>query len=104
MALIFRQLRVVLIFYRSFIIPAMLFNILGIVVMQIEGPVNVVAQVLFLKIFSDFVIAYFLNIMEKGSFYFYYNMGISRFKLFTLAFLLDLFLLVLMAAIYFSIF
>lgn len=104
MSLFIRQFKVVLIFYRSFIIPAMLFNMLGIFIMWTEGPQHVIGQVLLLKILSDFGIAYFVNALEKDSLYFYYNMGLGRNRLFALAFLFDLFLLVLMAIIYFSIF
>ena len=76
-------------FYRSFSLPGIVFSVVCCWLFWKYGVSMLPVLVLF-KLVTDFITGYFINQAKRRQFFYYYNQHISRGYLWSIAFLIDL--------------
>ncbi len=84
-----RKLRLILIFYRRFLLPAMGFTALFCLVSLKYGTHHVQPLLFVLKVLSSIMIGYLTPQYRKNEFYFYYNFHLTPLVLLIAGLLLD---------------
>ncbi|OQX75746.1 MAG: hypothetical protein B6D64_11140 [Bacteroidetes bacterium 4484_276] len=72
-----RQLRIVLTFYKSFIIASGIITLTCLSALHING-LKVLSAILLFKLFTLGIIILYINLYKKKEFYYYQNLGLSK--------------------------
>jgi hypothetical protein len=85
------RIRLYLTFFKSFVFTTSLLTCCSLYVLSING-IRAFAPAFWFKIVTLFIVFYFINGSKKKEFYYYRNLGLSRFSLFSAAFFSDVFI------------
>jgi len=77
-------------FYRNFIWIANAISIFGCFTILLNGKPTFIIPVFWMKICTNILLGIYVNVFQDEQFYFYYNLGFTRKRLFALAFAIDL--------------
>ena len=75
-----RTLRLILTFYRSFFYTTFVLNVMGVSLMYSKG-INSYTLLFWYKIITLGIIFYVINLYKKKEYYYYKNLGVSKFMI-----------------------
>ena len=88
-----RTIRLVLSFYKSYVIASSLISVSSAFILSSYG-VNTLASLFWFKVITTTFIAFYINGYKRREFYYYQNLGISPSYLWTCSLMLDMVLFV----------
>jgi len=97
-------MRVIFSFYRNFIWFVTGISMFGCYMMWLYGSAAFMIFVFWVKIVTNILLGLYVNIFHDSQFYFYYNLGFSRTRLFAATFMLDMLIWILMSVLTITIF
>lgn len=90
---LYRNVRIIIVFYKNFIVLSLLLNIIFIRLFYLFG-FSIFFGLFWIKILSYLVAFYFVNSNKKNEYFFYQNIGFKRKFLWTITIVFDFILFI----------